>query len=162
MKVAKELKIKVPFNPDPDITLDPKPEDFFIAWMRPIKREDQDRQNNQAIATVEYEEAKAALAVAKLTKPEPKPEQDAFDKAAAELAKILGIKAEDLPTTKVKPYDYIADKLVRVEGLEGDDEVCGDLSNPLNARAYVLNDARYYTAIAQATIKSINTIKTGN
>ncbi len=138
MKVVNKLRITVPFSSSEEA--DAKRDESFVVVMKPMKISDAKRQQESTAVF-----AKAVAARQKL-------------EAEAEA------NGTELPPFDVQaPYNYLSDKVIGVEGLEGTDEQGGDLSDPLIARAYAIDDTRMAVAITQALTQSAQqALKAGN
>ncbi len=138
MKVVSKIRIKVPFSSSEEA--DAPRDESFVVVMKPMKISDAKRQ----------QEATAAFAKAVAARQKLEAEAEAN---GTELA----------PFDEQAPYNYLADKVLGVEGLEGEDEKGGDLSDPLIARAFALEDTRMAVAITLAVTESAQrSLKTGN
>ena len=159
VKVVKKLRIPVPFSSSEDVNA-PRDEQFHIIT-KLLKKSDSERYTQNAIDIAAVAEARAALANAKVAVLEAKSDE-ARALAEAEVTKLT--EALDVAQQKVpaKPFNIIEDRVLAVEGLEGEDDQGNDLSDTNFALPYLLEDLRMSAAATRAIFDSVNTLKTGN
>lgn len=159
MKVVNKLRIDVPYSSSENANA-PRDEKFVLVT-KLIKRADSKRYQDNAAATADAAEARAALAHAKVAVDAAKTDEA---RAVAE-ADVVKLSAEyDAAQAKVpkEAFNILEDRVISVEELEGEDEAGNDLSDPIVARAYLIEDLRMSAAATAAIYDAVNKIKTGN